>query len=92
MTEEQKKEMRRQFASSGGKAFRDKYGKKGYQSIAEKSHASIKKNKPDFYSHFSKAGVHARQVKSQARIAESIGDIDTNSTLKTFISFLSRGK
>lgn len=92
MTEREKKEERQKYARSGGEAFRDKYGKAGYQEIAHKSHEAIKKNDPGFYARFSAAGIHTRQVKKQALIAREVGEIGNNSILSTFTRFLSGKK
>lgn len=92
MTEKERKEERRKYARSGGTAFRDKYGKVGYQELAEKSHKALKKKDPGFYARFSAAGIHTREVKKQVLIAREVGVIGNNSILSTFTRFLSGKK
>lgn len=89
MTEKERKEERRKYASSGGRAFRDKYGKAGYQELADKSHKALKEKDPGFYARFSAAGIYTREVKKQAIIAREVGSIGNNSILSTFTRFLS---
>lgn len=89
MTDKERKEERRAYARSGGISTREKHDKEYYSRIAKIGRESVRKNDPDFYKRLAAAGLHAREVKQQARLAKEVGAIGNNSVLATFTRFLS---
>jgi len=56
----------------GNKALIERYGSNHMSELAKKRQQQILKEDPDYYRRLAAAGLHAREVKKQARIKKEI--------------------
>jgi len=73
---------------TGGKRLVEKYGKDHMAKISKIGRKNVQKRDPEYFDRLAKAGLHAREVKIQTRIAKELGE---HSAVEKFAKLLLGG-